>query len=93
MTPRTSESRALVYPDLATLPPPVCVEERERTLGMSLIIRLDRAAAKRMTVEDLAAAGVQVGPSGVATNTFVCVVAVAGELRQPRGLLAVPNYP
>lgn len=87
-------ARALVYPDLATVPPAVCVEERQRTLGMSsIILRLDRAAAKRMTVADLAAAGFRVGPMDADPNTFVCVVAVAGELRQPMGLLAVPNYP
>lgn len=87
-------ARALVYPDLATLPPSVCVEERERTLGMSsIILRLDRAATKRMTVADLiAGGGPQVGPR-VDPNTVVCVVAVAGELWQPRGVLAAPSFP
>lgn len=46
-----------------------------------------------MTVADLAAAGVRVGPSDVAPGAFVCVVTVAGELRQPRGPMAVPSYP
>lgn len=87
-------ARALVYPDLATVPPATCAEQRERTLGMTaIILRLDRAAAKRMTVADLEAAGLRVGPREADPNTFVCVVAVAGELRQPMGLLAVPNYP
>lgn len=87
-------ARSLVYPHLATVPPPVCVEERERTLGMSsIILRLDRAATKRMTVADLiAGGGPQVGPR-VDPNTVVCVVAVAGELWQPRVVLAAPSFP
>ena len=86
-------ARALVYPDLATVPPASCAEQRERTLGMSaIILRHDRAAAKRMTVADLEAGGLRVGPRETDPNTFVCVVAVAGELRQPTGVLAVPNY-
>jgi hypothetical protein len=88
-------ARALVYPDVATIPPPVCAEQRARILGMSaIILRLDRAAAKRMTVAELiSGGGPDVGPSGVDRNTMLCVVAVAGELRQPRGPLATPNYP
>ena len=87
-------ARALVYPDVATVPPATCAEERERTLVMTaIILRLDRASAKRTTVAELEAAGLRVGPREADPNTFVCVVAVAGELRQPMGLIAVPNYP
>jgi hypothetical protein len=69
----------------------VCAAAQGRLVGLSgIITRLDRIVVKRMTVQDLDAGRDPLGNSRpatpVASNTMLCVVAVAGEIRQSFGV-------
>ena len=78
--------------DLAPRPTPlpetVCEVARQRVLSMPIFIRVDRYAAKRMTAKEfLDGSRGQLPIGSIDPQTRLCVLAFAGEIRQPSGAL------
>ena len=77
-------------PGAARAPRP-CVAAEQRVVGLTMIVaRADRVETKRTLARDLLAAAPQlIGPT-VDPAELVCVVAVAGDIRQPNGQIPTP---
>lgn len=69
---------------------PVCAAARHRILSMtSVIIRADRVEAKRMTAKEFVDGSGGQLPIESDPQTLLCVLAIAGDIRQPGGALPV----
>lgn len=70
-----------------------CGPLRARVLGgTSIILRADRSESKRTTVRDLLAVVPQLALPEMSPDMLVCVAAVAGDIRQPAGVIDLPHF-
>jgi hypothetical protein len=66
----------------------MCETARQRVLSMPIFIRVDRFAAKRMTAKEfLEGTRGQLPIGAIDPQTVLCVLAFAGDIRQPSGPL------